>query len=124
MSKAADFLVENGAFYLTTRDGLLESECRMSGRTVAVEMPEDTYFELDDLFDWTIMEGLMRRRQQLQRGDWRELLPGLRLVASDVHRILDAGALWAAAVQSWFPGADRFGRSRAHGTGTIDLCRR
>ena len=93
---AEGFLVENGAFYITSRESLLESQCRMSGRTVAVEMPEDTYFELDDLFDWTIMEGLMRRRQQLQRGDWRERLPGLRLVASDVDGCLtDSGMYYS-----------------------------
>jgi len=93
---AEGFLVENGAFYMTSREGLLASRCRMSGRTVAVEMPEDTYFELDDLFDWTIMEGLMQRRRQVQRGDWRERLPGLRLVASDVDGCLtDSGMYYA-----------------------------
>jgi len=86
------FLVENGAFYITSREKLLESGCRMSGRIEAIEMPEDTYFELDDLFDWTIMEGLMRRREQIARGGLRERLRGVRLAASDVDGCLtDSG---------------------------------
>ncbi|MFM1920198.1 MAG: acylneuraminate cytidylyltransferase [Candidatus Hydrogenedentota bacterium] len=86
------FLVENGAFYVTSRARLLESGCRMSGRIEVVEMPEDAYFELDDLFDWTIMEGLMRRREQLRRGDLAARIRGLRLVASDVDGCLtDSG---------------------------------
>ncbi len=86
------FLVENGAFYITSRERLLETGCRMSGRIEAIEMPEDTYFELDDLFDWTIMEGLMRRREQVLRGDLPSRLRALRLVASDVDGCLtDSG---------------------------------
>lgn len=86
------FLVENGAFYITSRERLLASGCRMSGRMEAVEMPEETYFELDDLTDWIIMEGLMRRREQIKRGGLRERLRAIRLVASDVDGCLtDSG---------------------------------
>lgn len=88
----AGFLVENGAFYITSRECLLQTGCRMSGRIEAIETPEDTYFELDDLFDWTIMEGLMRRREQLLRGDLQSRLRALHLVASDVDGCLtDSG---------------------------------
>ncbi len=90
------FLVENGAFYLTSRERLLASGCRMSGRTEIVEMPEETYFELDDLTDWTIMEGLMRRREQARHGALRERMRKIRLVASDVDGCLtDSGMYYA-----------------------------
>lgn len=56
------FLVENGAFYITSRHLLLESKCRISGRIAAVEMNEETYFEIDEPSDWIIIEELMRRR--------------------------------------------------------------
>jgi len=56
------FLVENGAFYITSRDRLLESGCRLSGKMGVIEMPEETYFELDEDSDWTIVEGLLKRR--------------------------------------------------------------
>ena len=56
------FLVENGAFYITSRENLLKSQCRLSGNIKCVEMPEDTFFEIDEPSDWEIMEGLMKKR--------------------------------------------------------------
>ena len=55
------FLVENGAFYLTSRDSLLDSGCRLSGRVGLVEMDEASYFEIDEPSDWSIVEGLLAR---------------------------------------------------------------
>jgi len=57
-------LVENGALYITSRQRLLETRCRISGTIVAYEMPAETYCELDDLTDWTVAETLMKRREQ------------------------------------------------------------
>lgn len=56
------FLVENGAFYITGRENLLKSKCRLSGNIKAVEMPEETYFELDEPSDWLIVENLLKSR--------------------------------------------------------------
>lgn len=50
------YLVENGALYITSREALLRTECRISGKIGAYEMPEETYFEIDELSDWNIME--------------------------------------------------------------------
>lgn len=55
------FLVENGAFYITTKALLQASRCRISGRIKAVEMKEATYFEIDELSDWIIIEKLMEQ---------------------------------------------------------------
>ncbi len=86
------FLVENGAFYITSRARLIDSRCRMSGRIEVVEMAEETYFELDDLTDWTIMEGLMRRREQVRHGSLEMRMRRIRLVATDVDGCLtDSG---------------------------------
>lgn len=54
------YLVENGAFYITTRERLLMSQCRVSGNIGFVEMPEATYFEIDEPSDWIIMEQLLK----------------------------------------------------------------
>ena len=56
------FFVENGAFYITSRAALIDSECRLSGRVGLVEMDEDSYFEIDEPSDWAIVEGLLARR--------------------------------------------------------------
>ena len=55
------YLVENGAFYITSRARLLETKSRLSGRIGAYEMPEATYFEIDEPSDWMIMEELKQR---------------------------------------------------------------
>lgn len=54
------FLVENGAFYITSRKKLLESKCRISGNIEIVEMPDNTYIELDEPEDWVVVEQLMK----------------------------------------------------------------
>lgn len=54
------YLVENGAFYITSRERLLNSENRLSGRIRAVEMDEKSYFEIDEPEDFVIIENLMK----------------------------------------------------------------
>jgi len=56
------FLVENGAFYLTSRAALLESGCRLCGRIGLVEMDEASYHEIDEPADWAVVEDLLARR--------------------------------------------------------------
>lgn len=55
------YFVENGAFYITSREKLLQSKCRISGRIGIYEMAEETYFEIDEPSDWLIMEQLKNR---------------------------------------------------------------
>lgn len=55
------YLVENGAFYICSKEGLLRSKNRVSGRIRAVEMNEDTFFEIDEPSDWVIIEALMKK---------------------------------------------------------------
>lgn len=55
------YLVENGAFYITSKEDLMKSKNRVSGRIKAVEMNEDTFFEIDELSDWIIIEALMKK---------------------------------------------------------------
>lgn len=56
------FLVENGAFYITSRENLLKSECRISGVVRAVEMDEASYFEIDEPEDFVIIENLLKKK--------------------------------------------------------------
>ncbi|MBI5723110.1 MAG: acylneuraminate cytidylyltransferase family protein [Planctomycetes bacterium] len=61
-------LVENGALYITSRKRLLETGCRLYGRIAAYEMPEETYFELDEPADWLIVEQLLAGREKTGGG--------------------------------------------------------
>lgn len=55
------YLVENGAFYITSKKDLVKFQNRVSGNIKAVEMNEDTFFEIDEPSDWVIIEALMKR---------------------------------------------------------------
>jgi len=52
------FYIENGAFYITSRKALYDSNSRISGNVIFYEMHENTYFEIDDPSDWIIAESL------------------------------------------------------------------
>jgi N-acylneuraminate cytidylyltransferase len=58
------YLVENGAFYITSKNNLVKSGNRISGNIKIVEMPEETYYEIDEPSDWVIIEKLMEIRQK------------------------------------------------------------
>mmetsp|Transcript_9634 Transcript_9634/g.13041 ORF Transcript_9634/g.13041 Transcript_9634/m.13041 type:complete len:90 (-) Transcript_9634:45-314(-) len=51
-------LIENGAFYFTTKELWSKEECRLGGKMALYEMPEHTLTELDSMIDWEIMKGL------------------------------------------------------------------
>ncbi|CAK0830682.1 unnamed protein product [Prorocentrum cordatum] len=53
-------LVENGAFYLTTKAQFDATQCRLGGKMALYEMPEHTFVEIDSPTDWQILEGLAR----------------------------------------------------------------
>ena len=58
------YCVENGAFYITSREILLATENRISWNVKAVEMSEDTFFEIDEPSDWDMIQQLLERRQK------------------------------------------------------------
>lgn len=58
------YLVENGAFYITSRKRFLESHNRISGNIRAYVMEESTYFEIDEPGDWTIVEKLLEDKMK------------------------------------------------------------
>jgi N-acylneuraminate cytidylyltransferase len=83
------YLVENGAYYITSRRRLLESRSRLSGSVIAVEMPEDTYVELDEPSDWVVAEALMRARRGTPKGKAR-----IRLALADCDGVLTDGGMY------------------------------
>ncbi|MEK7412832.1 MAG: HAD hydrolase family protein [Planctomycetota bacterium] len=83
----AGHLVENGAAYLTTRTAWKTSGCRISGPTIAVEMDESAYVELDEPHDWTVVEQLLLHARARR-------LAGIRLLISDVDGTLTDGSMY------------------------------
>lgn len=56
------YLVENGAYYITSKEALLKSGNRVSGHIKAVEMCEESLYEIDEPSDWIIVEHLLKNR--------------------------------------------------------------
>jgi len=54
--------MENGAFYITKRDLLQSSRCRLGGKIGIYEMPDTTASEIDEPNDWFIVEQLLLNR--------------------------------------------------------------
>jgi len=52
--------VENGAFYITTRESLMKSKCRYSGRIGVVEIPLIRSFQIDTAEDLELIELLIK----------------------------------------------------------------
>lgn len=91
------FLVENGAFYITTKKQLIKSKIRISGRIGYYEMSDKSYIELDEPDDWIIVENLLKEKQkQLQLNNLRDKIKNLKLLATDCDGVLtDAGMYYS-----------------------------
>ncbi len=88
------FLVENGAFYITSKNNLLKSKLRLSGNIAAYEMDESTYFEVDEPGDFIIIENLLNQRNNTP--NISDKLKNIKLVATDVDGVLtDAGMYYS-----------------------------
>jgi len=89
------FLVENGSFYITTRQRLLDTGCRISGRIGFYEMPEETYFEIDEPSDWIIVEQLLLHRNcSTLESTLQEKINRVKLVAMDCDGVLTDGGMY------------------------------
>lgn len=84
------YLVENGAFYLTSKTALLESQNRISGNIKAVEMEQDTFFEIDEPDDWIIVETLMKKRKM----DTPDEIPEIGMFLTDCDGCLTDGGMY------------------------------
>lgn len=87
------FLVENGAFYISSRQSILNSRNRFDGEVFPVMMPEESYFEIDEESDWIIVEDLLKRKEKKNiQSDELDI----KLVISDVDGVLtDAGMYYS-----------------------------
>lgn len=87
------YLMENGAFYITSKKALIESRNRLSGNIKAYEMCEESAFEIDEPSDWIIVESLMRRRciKSMEKN-----IPEIKMFLTDCDGCLtDAGMYYS-----------------------------
>ncbi len=84
------YLVENGAFYITSRERLLATKNRISGNIKAVEMGQDSFFEIDEPSDWVIIESLMKK----QDAELSAAIPEIKLFLTDCDGCLTDGGMY------------------------------
>lgn len=84
------YLVENGAFYITSKSDLLKSQNRVSGNIKAVEMNEDTFFEIDEPSDWVIIEALMKKNGITAPRE----IPEIKMFLTDCDGCLTDGGMY------------------------------
>lgn len=85
-------MTENGAFYITSRESLIKSKNRISGNIMAVEMSEDSFFEIDEPSDWEVIEELMKKKGMLMIPD----LSNIKMLITDSDGCLtDSGMYYS-----------------------------
>jgi N-acylneuraminate cytidylyltransferase len=86
-------LVENGALYLTSRERLLTSGCRMSGDIAVYEMAPETIVELDESWEWDVIDSLLRLRGRSEQ-QFAARAAKLKLFCVDVDGTLTDGGMY------------------------------
>jgi len=84
------YLVENGAFYITAKEDLIRTGNRVFGNIGAVEMNEDTFFEIDEPSDWVIIEALMKKNNINATKD----IPEIKMFLTDCDGCLTDGGMY------------------------------
>lgn len=85
-------LVENGAIYITKKKMLIQSNSRISGDIIYYMMPDFTYFEIDELTDWNILEGLHNlHNKNIIFASLKSIIKDIKLVVTDVDGVLTNG---------------------------------
>lgn len=87
------YLVENGAFYITSRKAFLSTQNRISGRIRPYEMDESTYFEIDEPSDWVIIEEQLKKRHAKEHKALKEM-PEIKMFLTDCDGCLTDGGMY------------------------------
>lgn len=82
------YLVENGAFYITSRELLLKNKCRISEKIGCVEMNENSYLEIDEPSDWDIIEVLLKSKKKLY------IPKDIKMLITDSDGVLTDGGMY------------------------------
>ncbi len=81
------FLIENGAFYISTVDKIFKSNNRISGNILTYEMEEYCLTEIDEEDDLVIIENLIKKYHS-----YFKAIETIKIVLTDVDGVLtDAG---------------------------------
>ncbi|MCC8098530.1 MAG: N-acylneuraminate cytidylyltransferase [Clostridiales bacterium] len=91
------YLMENGAFYISSKADLIKYQNRVSGNIKAYEMCEDSAFEIDELSDWIIIEALMRKSGVAKEqgvAEEKKSIPDIKMFLTDCDGCLTDGGMY------------------------------
>lgn len=89
------YIVENGAFYINSRNNILENSCRLSGSVGAYEMHDDSFVEIDEPSDWLIVEKLLEKHfQENKRRSIQERARKVKMLLTDCDGVLTDGGMY------------------------------
>lgn len=84
-------IMENGAFYVTSRAVLEEQKSRLGGKIGIYEMAIETATEIDNPEDWAIVESLLKKRN---KKEILKKLKDVKLLAFDCDGVLTDGSMY------------------------------
>lgn len=85
------YLMENGAFYITSKEALLKTGNRISGNIRAHLMAEETAIEIDEPNDFIIVEDLLRKRLREEK---KQKHANIKMVVTDCDGCLTDGGMY------------------------------
>lgn len=91
------YLMENGAFYISSKADLIKYQNRVSGNIKAYEMREDSAFEIDEPSDWIIIEALMRKNglvEEKEITEEKKAVPEIKMFLTDCDGCLTDGGMY------------------------------
>lgn len=85
------YYVENGAFYITSKEEFMKTKNRISGNIKVVEMDEESFWEIDEPSDWVIIENIMKNNKELGE---ETSIPEIKLFLTDCDGCLTDGGMY------------------------------
>jgi len=87
-------LVENGSIYITKKELLLEERNRLGGKIITYEMPKWMSFEVDDKFDFELIEYLIKNKLDKKKFYLKDIIRKIKLVIFDVDGVFTDGSVY------------------------------
>ena len=88
-------LVENGSIYITRKEILLKEKNRLGGKILTYLMPRWMSFEIDEQFDFELVEYLLKTKyRELNLDYYKKIIKDLKLIIFDVDGVFTDGSVY------------------------------
>ena len=85
-------LIENGSIYITKADMFLKEKNRLTGKIISYLMPKWKSFEIDEPFDFELVEFLMNKKLKKKKFDHK--IKNIKMVIFDVDGVFTDGSVY------------------------------